>query len=169
MRAVLALLALLAAPAFADESVPSGKGAPPEKLATLERTACFGTCPAYRVTVYSDGKLEYAGEAFVKFKGPRTAKLSAKQLAELAQAFKDADYFALADAYVKREWTDNPTCNTSFNQGGRRKAVAHYHGDHSAPAKLTALENRIDQIIQIERFIGSEAERDELEKQGKLH
>jgi Domain of unknown function (DUF6438) len=171
MRIVIAALtlSLLAAPAPADESVPPGQGAPPEKLVTLERTNCLGTCPSYTVTVFTDGKLEYVGRSFVKHKGARAGRVDAAQLAALEQAFKDADYFSLADKYTKYERSDNPYCNTSFNLHGRRKAIDHYYGDHSAPAPLVKLEGQIDEIVRIERFIGTDAERDALEKQDKLH
>src|SRR5919202_5807692 len=36
---------------------------------TLERTACFGTCPAYKVTIRSDGTIIYEGREFVQMKG----------------------------------------------------------------------------------------------------
>ena len=36
---------------------------------TLERTACFGTCPIYKLTVYGDGRVEYEGERFVTVTG----------------------------------------------------------------------------------------------------
>ncbi len=27
----------------------------------LERTSCYGNCPAYSVTIHGDGRIEYAG------------------------------------------------------------------------------------------------------------
>src|SRR5687768_7872674 len=40
-----------------------------QPLIVLERGRCFGTCPAYRVTIFSDGNLIYEGFDFVKIKG----------------------------------------------------------------------------------------------------
>jgi hypothetical protein len=169
MRPMLIALMLACAPALADESVPSSTGgAAPEKLVTLDRTACYGWCPVYSIAVYTDGTLEYNGVSWVKTKGKQKAKVTQAQLAALEKAFADAGYLALADTYTNRDVTDNPSCNTSFLAKGKRKSVAHYHGDRSAPEKLAKLEERVDAIVHIERFIGTEAEREELRKSGKL-
>ena len=37
----------------------------------LERTRCYGTCPAYVVTIHGDGRVEYDGKAHVKETGTR--------------------------------------------------------------------------------------------------
>ena len=47
----------------------------PAVLMTLERTACFGTCPIYRVVVFKDGRIEYPGEQYVKVVGQAQRRL----------------------------------------------------------------------------------------------
>ena len=42
------------------------------------------------------------------------------------------------------------------------KTVHHYHGDHSAPEALTKLEDRFDQIVDIQQWIGTPDERAKL-------
>jgi uncharacterized protein DUF6438 len=157
-RAHLTLLvAAWATTARADSTVPQpGAGKP---MASLQRTACYGTCPIYKVTVFSDGTLKYEGERFVKKIGAATAKLSPAEVEALARAFQQADFFALADKYEKYEMTDAPSAITSFDDGKKQKTVSHYHGDRSAPAALRTLEDRIDAIVHIERFIGTPDER----------
>ena len=35
----------------------------------LDRTACYGTCPAYKVTIHGDGRVEYTGGRECKSEG----------------------------------------------------------------------------------------------------
>jgi hypothetical protein len=72
---VAACLVLVATIARADSSVPT-KGAGAQLLTSIERTACYGRCPIYKVT------------------GKATARLSAATVTQLVDAFTRADYFA---------------------------------------------------------------------------
>jgi hypothetical protein len=141
----------LAEPAAAR---PKAKG---EVLATLARTACYGTCPVYSVTVFTDGRVDWNGEEYVQVKGPATAKLSAKDLADLRAAFAKADYFNLKEDYACEEITDHPSAQTSFHDGKRQFQINHDYGCRSKrgiPA-LTQLESDIDRIVGTSRWIGS--------------
>ena len=46
----------------------------------LERTACYGNCPAYTVTIHGDGRVEYNGKTPVKEKGLREGRIEAEQI-----------------------------------------------------------------------------------------
>jgi len=37
----------------------------------LQRTRCYGICPAYKLTIHGDGKVEYEGLKYVKETGTR--------------------------------------------------------------------------------------------------
>jgi hypothetical protein len=154
MRTLLALL-LLGSVALADSSVPKEGGAS-APMVTLERTACYGRCPIYKVTVLRDGTVLWEGERFVKTVGKATAKLPAAAQAQLADAFKAADFFALQDKYERYDITDHPSAIVSLDDGKRRKTVRHYHGDSSAPKALYALEDSLDRIIGTSKWIGRE-------------
>src|SRR3954471_8041193 len=56
-------------------------------LASLERGVCYGTCPAYKLTVYRDGKVEYVGKNYVKKIGKAGGTLTDAQLAALDKLF----------------------------------------------------------------------------------
>jgi hypothetical protein len=154
MRAAALLMALMSV-ARADNTVPSG-GAEAKLVASLERTPCYGACPVYKWSLFADGTLKYEGKRFVKKIGIETAKLSAAEVEQVRRAFREAKYFDFIDNYDRREMTDNPWTNTSFTDGDKSKSVKHYHGDSSAPAALTALEKKLDQIVKIDRFIGGD-------------
>ncbi len=159
----LSLALTFAVDAHADSSVP-GAGGGAKLVCSLQRTACFGWCPVYQITVLSDGTMKYVGTNFVKQTGERTVKLTPAQLASLRAAFGKADYFSFADRYEHRQVTDNPSTFTSYSDGTRQKSVSHYHGDHSAPEALGKLEDEIDRIVQIDRLIGTRAEREHLRR-----
>ncbi|HEX9102083.1 MAG TPA: DUF6438 domain-containing protein [Polyangia bacterium] len=156
MRTLAAASLLFAASlALADSSVPAQTGASPVSL-SLERTACYGRCPIYKVTVLRDGTVLWEGERFVKVTGKATAKLPAAAIAELARAFARADFFALHDKYDRYDVTDHPSAVVSFDDGKRKKSIHHYHGDRSAPQALSELEDRIDELVGTARWIGKE-------------
>jgi hypothetical protein len=163
------VIAALAAAALADTSAPPA-GNSPYVMATLERTACYGSCPIYTLTIFSDGRVEWNGARFVKQRGKATATLSASELAQLREAFDAVGYFALGDGYDCYEMTDAPSANTSYSDGKQKKSIAHYHGCQSKPKtkELGELESKIDRIVKSERWVGTAAEREELRKKGKL-
>ena len=44
-------------------------------MITLQRTACFGACPVYTVSIYADGTVAYNGERFVEVEGTQTGSI----------------------------------------------------------------------------------------------
>jgi len=131
-----------------------------EPLATLERTACFGWCPVYKITIFRDGVLDYEGTQYVKTRGPASGHLSAEQIAALHALFENNGYRDFKDAYQDVRITDMPSAYTSYSPGsGQTKSVRHAHGDPTAPKQLTTIEDGIDRIIEIEQWIGSDDDR----------
>ena len=49
----------------------------------LERTACFGTCPTYRLTINGDGKAYYEGRRFVPREGRYAGQVDAAKMKAL--------------------------------------------------------------------------------------
>jgi hypothetical protein len=128
---------------------------------TLERTVCFGTCPSYQLTIKSDGSLTFEGRRFTKTVGVVRGKISPADFSALVSEFEKLSYFSLPDAYTPgtkecpQRITDLPSANTSIRLNGRGKSVAHYYGcgDQGALAKLTALENKIDEVAGTRKWI----------------
>jgi len=56
---------------------------------TLERTECFGSCPAYRITLSGSGDVRYEGYKFVATEGQVDDRLTARQLGELIAAINE--------------------------------------------------------------------------------
>ena len=152
---ILAALVLLSSVALADSSVPNAGGAS-AVMVTLERTACFGRCPIYKVTVLRDGTVLWEGERFVKTTGKATARLPVAVMADLAKAFARADFFALADKYDRYDVTDNPSAIVGFDDGKRKKSIHHYYGDSSAPKALYELEDAVDRLVGTAKWVGKQ-------------
>jgi hypothetical protein len=128
---------------------------------TLERTVCYGTCPAYKLTIFDDGTVMFEGKEFVKHSGTHTGQISKSDLDKLIDEFEKVDYVNLADNYVDdpkncpEQWTDNPTAITSLDWQGKKKTIRHYYGCRGAKVleQLTALENKIDEVVNTNRWI----------------
>ena len=118
---------------------------------TLERTACHGTCPIYKLTISGDGTMIYEGQDFVQVKGEQTASLNPTQIQELVSAFEQAQFFTLMD-YIHKDKTDSPSVITSITLNGKTKTVNHYYGDNSAPQELFDLESKIDEITNSKQW-----------------
>jgi Domain of unknown function (DUF6438) len=128
---------------------------PRDLVIVLERGVCFGTCPAYKLTITANGSVEFEGRHFVKKKGLIRATISREQLKHLVAEFEKAKYFTLRDRYVDKEdgcaavFTDSPTVKTSITIAGKTKSVEHYTGCQGLPVleRLTALEDKIDEVV----------------------
>ncbi len=116
---------------------------------TLERTACHGKCPVYKLVIYGDGNVVYNGEAFVKVKGEHTSRIPEAQLQELLAVFDQTQYFSLQDEYTA-SITDLPTVKTSITIDGKTKYVVNYYG---APEELKQLEMKIDEISNSKQWV----------------
>ncbi len=116
---------------------------------TLERTACFGMCPDYKVSIKGDGTVTYEGHQFVRVSGTHTWKIDPAAVKALADEMQQAGYFDLQDEYVARV-TDNPTTWTSLTIGGRTKRIKDYV---AGPPKLKEIEARIDQVSGVKGYV----------------
>jgi hypothetical protein len=116
----------------------------------MERTACFGFCPVYEVTVYGDGEVQYIGKDFVEVEGEQTSQISEEQVRVLVQAFYDAGFFEMEDRYEDNV-TDLPSTTTTITIDGETKSVYNYYG---APESLIELEQTIDRISGASEWVG---------------
>ncbi|MGH9461306.1 MAG: DUF6438 domain-containing protein [Vicinamibacteria bacterium] len=117
---------------------------------SLDRGPCFGACPVYTLSVFSDGRAVYHGRQFVDVQGQQTITLTAQQTKELVDAVISANFFTLADEYTVPV-TDLPSITTAVTLEGRTKSVYHYGTGcgtdlDEAPPGLCDLEARLESI-----------------------
>jgi hypothetical protein len=126
---------------------------PNSKVAiTLRRTVCYGRCPAYSVTVSTQG-IVFNGDAFVAATGKHTAPIDSSEVRKLAQRFVDGDFYSMAPEY-RASVTDNPTYTLSITINGQTKRVVDYVGSSvGMPAIITDLENDVDELAHTDQWI----------------
>ncbi len=122
-------------------------------IITLERTACYGFCPIYSLTIRGNGSVIYEGENFVETVGKAETVISKEKVEQLISEFEKSDYDSFKDSYTERTITDAPSVITSITKDGKTKTIEHYHGDFNAPEELTELEDKIDEIVNSEQWI----------------
>jgi len=121
----------------------------------LIRTACYGTCPDYTVTIYGNGNVEFDGHAFVGSPGEHRARIPREKVKELVAEFEKAGYFYLQDRY-SAPVTDAPTYVTCIAFDDRKKCVIDYEGTLAGmPKSVRDLGNAIDRVADTARWIGS--------------
>lgn len=124
----------------------------------LNRTRCFGTCPAYTVVIHGDGSVDFNGKAFVMIVGNHHAKISTEAVHDLVSAFRRADYFSLNNEYATFV-TDCPSYTTSISFDGVTKSVQDYMGTGSGmPEVVGDLEEEIDTTAHTAKWIQETSE-----------
>lgn len=122
----------------------------------IERTPCYGFCSTYTLRLFSDGRVEYTGQASVKHVGTRRGKLDEYFFRRLARSAVGIGFFELEDRYVCSV-TDNPTVYVAVTRHGQRKIIEHYAPEWTGPRALTLFEEAIDAV---QRYIEWSSDRD---------
>lgn len=136
-----------------NESDLASSGKLDDAVITLERTLCYGTCPAYKLTIYGTGVVAWEGKSFVRVTGKAEGAISREQFKQLVSEFDKAKYYSLKDNYIQIPVTDAPYVITSITVDGKTKSVRHYCADTTAPEQLTKLENKIDEIVNSDQWV----------------
>lgn len=140
---------------------------------TLERTACLGDCPVYRVTIHGNGKVDWEGIDNVAAMGRLDGKsvVSREKLEQLARQVDDARFF---DRNQFGEIEQDPICSTAgstttcsfsahycsdtthakitVSRNGRTKAIDNDHCDDKPG--IDELEETVDQLAGSLELIG---------------
>ena len=111
-----------------------------ELIISLQRTACFGTCPIYKIDIYTDGSGTYTGTRFVENIGVSKFQLVKSDVNKILEYAKKIGFSKLKDDYSE-PITDLPTTYITIKD----KKIKDYTG---APKTLKNLENLIDQLYQ---------------------
>ena len=167
----LASVALsLLAPLSASRSDEPPVIDPKNVAITLERTECFGSCPAYKATVYGDGRVQFtadknpfgtAGAAHERFaysegvllRGSHEDRVAPEAVAALIKQFQAADFWHLKDAY-QASITDFPAQLLTIVTGDLKKTVVDYAGIYAGmPQIVSDLEKAVDQLAGTDRWV----------------
>ena len=124
-------------------------------VVTLERTICFGVCPAYSLRIAGDGNVVYEGKHYVRVAGTAWGKIPVADVQNLVGQMMEADYFNLSVPEDCPEGiaTDFPTATTSLTLAGQTHTVEHYHGNSCAPEVLRTIEDQIDATANSSQWV----------------
>ncbi len=171
LRASL-LLACAALGACRAATPPAGAPALPGSAAAvadsivLERTRCYGTCPAYRLSLAATGEVGFVSE--YPDEGRReTGRISPDAFRRLLRDAEAGGFFTLPDTIAKdgalcpQFRTDSPTATvTVFAPAGARQVVDYRGcdapadpGDARRITALRELEARIDSVAGSGRWV----------------
>ncbi len=139
-------------------------------LVAMQRTTCFGPCPAYRVTLAEDGKITFTGIAFVQTKGTVSAQATQAEVAANRHAIDAADLRSLHEHNRARSdgcapmMTDMKSVQITVgaDAAGGGKTVDYSYGCRGALAeqvrpRIEQLAGTIDQQLDTARWIGQPA------------
>jgi len=120
-------------------------------IITVERTMCFGFCPAYRLSIYGNGKVVYEGRYHVRVEGKRTTFIPKSKVRELVAEFERIGFYEFDDHYIIAA-TDLASVLVSIDLDGKSKTVDIYGG--GAPEEIVNLINQIEEAANVVRWVG---------------
>ena len=114
---------------------------------TLERGACFGECPAYKVTFRQNRPATYIGDAYAPMIGTYEAasdSCSECYFAELATSLELQGFFDLQETYHEN-MVDDSRIVVSAVRNGKKKTVT--SNDSRSPVELWGIAMTIDGVV----------------------
>lgn len=124
----------------------------------LQRTRCFGSCPAYTVTLSGNGDVTFlSDDRSLAVPGRHTAHIPTQAVQALLTQFKQANFLSAEDVY-RCSWTDLPTYTLTLSIADLHKQVVDYGGQLvGLPSSIAALEDAIDATAGTDRWIRGNA------------
>lgn len=122
---------------------------------TIERESCRGFCPAYKMTIYGDGTVDYEGKRNVDNIGQFQKKVSKSKVKELLKAFQEANYMNLENEYDDPSIADAVAVFTSIkftDKADGKEKTKSIKNRVKGPEALTKLQDKIDSIVGKEGF-----------------
>lgn len=126
---------------------------------TLERGPCIGRCSEYALSINGLGEVVFEGRRLVCARGRHTATAPRDEVRRLLLQMLEMGYFEV-------QWpagpitTEQPVVKSSLRYEGRVREIEHDLGDANAPLWLKRLEERIDAIAGVSRWLPDREEAD---------
>ena len=93
-----------------------------DPLITMQRTACYGTCPQYEISIYANGLIKYNGKAFVDRLSCFQSLLNSRIIIDITLYLESINFFQLDTAYLSAI-TDIPSVITEVNFNNKTHKV----------------------------------------------
>lgn len=120
----------------------------PQKLLLFQKTPCYGTCPAYNATFYSDGSLIYEGFRYVPVQDTVKLQLTQEQLQKVQTSIQELNYTSLENSYLSN-YTDLPSSYLTFYENDKEvKRVKHQQaGPQELQQTIKELHEMVMQLL----------------------
>lgn len=169
--AAAALIVASACTRAPEDSTPAAtaEGSSRPDSIVLERTVCFGFCPAYRLSLSAAGDVRFERMAQRGTAGDTASgHIAPERLDSLLAQARAIGFFALPEDITPANQqacplaaTDHPSAIVTISVGDTVKRVNHYHGCHAeqgmnpgdAYPRLTAFEAAIDSAAGVARWL----------------
>ncbi|HEY2731300.1 MAG TPA: DUF6438 domain-containing protein [Polyangia bacterium] len=134
---------------------------PPRPLIRLARAgACPKWCPTYSVDVDVDGGVTYSGGSNVMTIGPATGRLSPEALGQLRAVMSKASQAKMPSQKCACGCaTNTPYVYLTTWDKDPPRTVMYEEGCESAPHAIRVLEDAVDDLAGVERWIGTVQQR----------
>lgn len=97
-------------------------------FAMLDKGACFGRCPVYKLKIYKSGYTVFDAIKWNKVEGVFYTKLEASTMQSILDSANAIGYFNLKDEYDNNMVTDLPATQTIIHGDGKYKAIRNRYG-----------------------------------------
>ena len=126
---------------FSEKDYPAFAAALPYREITIQRTMCYGDCPAYQFAVNSKGDATYTAEKNLPQLGTFKGKVSLENFARLCYVLDHLGFLRLEDKY-SASWTDDSTCIVTVRSANGEKRVSDY--GNVGPIQLWLIQQVLD-------------------------
>ena len=130
---------------------------PNEAVVVLERGACFGRCPIYKVRIFANGSATYEGINFVDKMGRHTTNFSTEELALIEQKAFEFKLDTMAKVYDQPRVTDLPTTIIGTTMNGQYKQIKMRH---KYPESLRSYRNFLEELFKSKTWLVVESNRE---------
>jgi hypothetical protein len=124
-------------------------------FASIERTACFGLCPTYTMTIYADGFVEYNGIRAVDKIGAYTRTISQARMDSIVTCAKEIGFMEMDASYDDEMVMDLPSATTTVVIEGEKKSVMRRY---DFPKRILTLEKLFDNIMNSGSWLSEDGE-----------
>lgn len=119
---------------------------------TMDKGACFGSCPVYTLDIDNNGNAVYEGRRFTQKVGKHKHKLNGDQMSEISLLLERMNFFALQENY-NSDIADLPTVAISHTNKGLSKTVS---GKDNRPKPILELQKLLENIVNQDGWVSME-------------
>lgn len=120
-------------------------------LIQFSKSACYGKCPTYTVTLTPDGKMDYNGIANMPLLGSHIIKANSSFAKDILDRANSVNFFEFNDKYDNQYVTDIPSTTLNIETNQRKKTT---YARHEIPSELMGLNTYVhEEIMKIVEMV----------------